>query len=129
MVKGGKTTNQKHHESKKKRHDNAFKARVALEALKGIKNLQEIGQEYEIHPMQVDKRKKKFEEMDSVFERPGKKRGQEDFEKEREKLHLKIGQLTIELDFMTKKSKQRSPQRLDCQVTGLSVIMLTCVTF
>ena len=93
--------------AKRKRHDNAFKARVALEALKGIKSLQEIGQEYEIHPMQVSKWKKKFEEeMDSVFERPGIKRGQEDFEKEREKLHSKIGQLTVELDFMTKKSKQ-----------------------
>ncbi len=68
--------------AKRKRHDNAFKARVALEALKGIKSLQEIGQEYEIHPMQVSKWKKKFEEeMDSVFERPGKKEAKKTLKK------------------------------------------------
>ncbi|MDH4470275.1 MAG: transposase, partial [Verrucomicrobiae bacterium] len=39
--------------AKRKRHDNAFKARVALEALKGIKTIQAIAKEFDLHPMQV----------------------------------------------------------------------------
>ena len=92
--------------AKRKRHDNAFKARVALEALKGIKTIQAIGKEFDLHPMQVSEWKKKLQEsLPGVFER-GKKEGQDDFEAEREKLHSKIGQLSIELDFVIKKSKQ-----------------------
>jgi hypothetical protein len=45
------------------------------------------------------------ENIADVFE-GGKRAGKEDFEKEREKLHSKIGQLTVEVDFLEKKSKQ-----------------------
>jgi len=92
--------------AKRKRHDNAFKARVALEALKGIKTIQTIVKEFDLHPMQVSEWKRKLQEsLPEAFER-GKKGGPDDFEAEREKLHSKIGQLTIELDFVIKKSKQ-----------------------
>jgi transposase-like protein len=93
--------------AKRKRHDNAFKARVGLEALKGIRSIQEIAQEFELHPMQVSEWKKRLQEsLPSAFER-GKKRGTKDaFEAERDKLHAKIGQLSIEVDFLEKKSKQ-----------------------
>ena len=38
---------------------------------------------------------------------PGREKAQsEDFERQRDKLHAKIGQLTVEVDFLTKKSKQ-----------------------
>ena len=91
--------------AKRKRHDNAFKARVALEALKGIKSIQAIAKEFDLHPMQVSEWKRKLQEsLPGAFER-GKK-SDNDFEAEREKLHSKIGQLTIELDFAIKKSKQ-----------------------
>jgi len=93
--------------AKRKRHDNAFKAKVGLEALKEIRSIQEIAQEFEVHPTQVSKWKKKLEEdLSSVFERGNKKRGQNELEKERDKLHSKIGQLTIEVDWLKKKSKQ-----------------------
>ena len=93
--------------AKRKRHDNAFKARVALEALKGIKSIQEIAQEFDLHPQQVSEWKIKLQDsLPSAFERVGKKWKSDDFESEREKLHSKIGQLTIELDFMAKKSRQ-----------------------
>jgi len=93
--------------AKRKRHDNIFKARVALEALKGIKSIQAIAKEFDLHPMQVSEWKRKLQEsLPDAFERGGKKGERGDFEAEREKLHSKIGQLTIELDFMTKKSKQ-----------------------
>jgi transposase-like protein len=93
--------------AKRKRHDNTFKARVALEALKGVKSIQEIAQEFDLHPQQVSEWKIKLQNnLSSAFERVGKKGKGDDFESEREKLHSKIGQLTIELDFMVKKSKQ-----------------------
>ncbi len=94
--------------AKRKRHDPEFKARVALEAIKETKSVQEIAKEYEIHPGQVSEWKKKmFEGASGVFG-PGQaaKKTEEEFDKEREKLHSKIGQQSVELDFLRKKSKQ-----------------------
>ena len=39
--------------AKRKRHDPQFKARVGLEALKGVKTIQQIAKEYDVHPTQV----------------------------------------------------------------------------
>lgn len=92
--------------SKRRRHDTAFKARVALEALKGQKTTQQIAAEYEIHPTQVGEWKRTLMEgVGEAFER-GKSGGSADFDQEREKLHSKIGELTVKLDFLEKKSKQ-----------------------
>ena len=41
-----------------KRHDSGFKARVALEAIRGEKTLQELSQEYGVHPNQISRWKK-----------------------------------------------------------------------
>lgn len=79
---------------------------MALEALKGQKTTQQIAGEYEIHPTQVsDWKRTLLEGVGDAFEgrRSG---GQENFEAEREKLHSKIGELTVKLDFLEKKSKQ-----------------------
>ncbi len=93
--------------AKRRRHDPEFKARVALEAIKGIKTIQEIAKEYEIHPVQVSEWKKKMLEGASGVFGPGQaKTNEEQFEKEREQLHSKIGQLSVEVDFLRKKSKQ-----------------------
>ena len=93
--------------AKRRRHDPEFKARVALEALKGIKTIQEIAKEYEIHPVQVSDWKKKMQEGAPEVFGPGEaKQSAEEFDKEREKLHSKIGQLSVEVDFLRKKSKQ-----------------------
>jgi transposase/putative transposase len=93
--------------AKRRRHDPEFKARVALEAIKGIKTIQQIAKSYDVHPVQVSEWKKKMAEGASeVF---GTSRGQskeENFESERDQLHSKIGQLTVEVDFLRKKSKQ-----------------------
>jgi transposase len=93
--------------AKRRRHDPEFKARVALEAIKGMETIQVIAKEYEIHPMQVSEWKKKMLEGASGVFGPGQaKTNEEQFEKEREKLHSKIGQLSVEVDFLRKKSKQ-----------------------
>lgn len=92
--------------AKRRRHDNAFKARVALEAMKEEKTIHQIAKENEVHPTQVTEWKKTLAgNIAGVFE-SGKRTGREDFAKERERLHSKIGQLTVEVDFLEKKSKQ-----------------------
>ncbi|MDP2828686.1 MAG: IS3 family transposase, partial [Sulfuricellaceae bacterium] len=47
---------------KRKVHVPEFKAKVGLEALRGVKTLNEIGQEYGVHPVQVGQWKKEIQE-------------------------------------------------------------------
>lgn len=92
---------------KRRRHDPEFKARVALEAIKGIKTIQEIAKEYDVHPVQVSEWKKTMaKNAASAFEPGAGKTEAEAFEQERARLHAKIGQQAVELDWLTKKSKQ-----------------------
>ena len=93
--------------AKRRRHDPQFKARVALEALKGIKTIQQIAKDFDIHPVQVSEWKKAIADgAPSLFGPGSGKAGSEDFEGERTQLHAKIGQQAVELDWLTKKSKQ-----------------------
>jgi transposase len=46
--------------AKRKRHDPEFKARVAMEAIKGQKTVQQIAHEYDVHPVQVSEWKKRL---------------------------------------------------------------------
>ena len=92
---------------KRRRHDPEFKARVALEALKGVKTIQQIAKEFEIHPVQVSEWKKTMAQgIASIFGPGAGKTEAEDFDRERSQLHAKIGQQAVELDWLTKKSKQ-----------------------
>ena len=93
--------------AKRKRHDPQFKARVGLEALKGVKPIQQIAKEYDVHPTQVSDWKKTMSEGVSSLFGPGRtKLNDEEFERERKDLHSKIGQLAVEVDFLREKSKQ-----------------------
>ena len=93
--------------AKRRRHDPEFKARVALEALKGLKTIQQIARDYEIHPAQVAEWKKTMAAGAANLFGRGAARGPEaDFERQREELHAKIGQLSVEVDFLRKKSRQ-----------------------
>ena len=92
---------------KRKRHEPEFKARVALESIKGIKTVQEIAKEYEVHPVQVSDWKKKMLAGASEVFAPGKKKlTQDDLDAEKQQLHAKIGKQAVEIDYMQKKSKQ-----------------------
>ena len=54
---------------KRKFHTPAYKAKVALEALRGLKTINEIGQEYGVHPVQVSQWKREIQEQASqLFE-------------------------------------------------------------
>lgn len=93
--------------AKRKRHEAEFKARVALEALKGNKTVQEIAKEYDVHPAQIsDWKKTMAKNAASVFGRGEQSHDSEEFERERTRLHAKIGQQAVELEWLTKKSKQ-----------------------
>jgi len=79
-----------------------FKARVALDALKGQKTASEIASEYQIHPNQVSQWKKKaLVGMAESFAR-GKSNEVEDMERERDRLYRKVGQLQVEVDWLKK---------------------------
>ncbi len=92
-------------ESKKRKvHSPEFKAKVGLEALRGIKTLNEIGQEYGVHPITVGQWKKEIQEQaKTLFEG---KRGPKPIEayREPERLYSEIGKLKVELDWLKKKS-------------------------
>jgi transposase-like protein len=80
----------------------AFKKKIALEALREDKTLGQLASQYGIHPIQVGRWKKELiEGAESLFERKGS-RSKEDAVG-REELERKIGQLTMELDFLKKK--------------------------
>jgi len=94
---------------RKRRHLTAeFKARVATEALKGEKTIQQIAQENDIAPTQVSAWKKELEErMCEIFERKNASDKQlKHHEKRGSHLERKIGQLVIEKEFLEKKCEQ-----------------------
>ena len=99
MIRQMKTT------PKRKRHSAAFKAKVGMEAVLGIKTVAQIGREYGVHPVQVSQWKAVIRErLPELFEGTGK--GGEESERLIADLHQKIGELTVDLDFLKKKSKQ-----------------------
>jgi len=86
------------------RYSKEFKAKVAIEALKEQKTLNEIASQFQIHPNQVTKWKKQLiEESGTIFEDKRSKKQDEDKPGE-ERLYQQIGQLQVELDWLKKKS-------------------------
>lgn len=81
-----------------------FKAKVGLEAVRGEKTLNEIGQAYGVHPVQVGQWKKAIVEQASTLF--AVKRGPKPVAAHREPdlLYSEIGKLKIELDWLKKKS-------------------------
>jgi transposase-like protein len=81
-----------------------FKARVALEAIKGQRTVQEIASHYGVHPNQISKWKRQaIEELPSVFA-DRRLREHESDEALKAALYQQIGQLQVELDWLKKKS-------------------------
>jgi transposase-like protein len=90
---------------KRKQYSGAFKAKIGLEALMGIKTTAQIAREYEVHPLLVGQWKLVIRErLPQLFERGNAV--PDDRERVIAQLHQKIGQLTVDLDWLKKKSKQ-----------------------
>lgn len=91
----------------KKSHSKEFKAKVAIDALRGEKTVQELSQKYEIHPNQVTLWKKQLiENATSAFDKHGNAKEDDTSEKKQDELFSQIGQLKVENDFLKKKYKQ-----------------------
>ena len=91
--------------TKRKRYTGAFKAKVGLEALMGVKTVGQIAREYQVHPVQVTQWKGVIRDhLPELFE-PMRQEGEASQELIAQ-LHEKIGQLTVEADWLKKKCRQ-----------------------
>ena len=89
----------------RRRFTAAFKARVALEALRGDKTIQEIASRHK-HANQVSAWKRQaVDGLDAIFSNSADK-ARADHEGEIHDLHAKIGQLTVERDFLARGLKR-----------------------
>ena len=86
--------------TKRRKFTPEFKAKVALEALRGDRTIQEIAARHQVHPNQVSLWKRQaVDGLGAVFSNGGDA-GRRDHEAEIKELHAKIGQLTVERDFL-----------------------------
>ena len=82
----------------RRNHAPAFKAKVALDALKGEQTLVELSQRYQVHPNQIAEWKKQLlEHAPEIFSRDRKPEPVPSVKD----LHAKIGQLSMENDFLS----------------------------
>jgi transposase len=88
--------------AQRRRFSAEFKARVALDALVGDQTLAELAKKHDVHPNMIAAWKRQAKEMlPSLFAR-GQTPAAADREAEIQKLHEKIGQLTVENDFLAR---------------------------
>ncbi len=81
-----------------------FKAKVALEAVKGRLTINQISKQFEVHPNQISKWKKQFlASLPQIFDN-SKQPPTEANEELTNQLYQQIGQLKVELDWLKKKS-------------------------
>jgi transposase len=88
--------------TQRKRYSAEFKAKVALEAIKGEQTIQELGSRYGLHPNMITNWKRQA--IDNLAETFSSKaeRSRSNDDPEIKDLHAKIGQLTVERDFLAK---------------------------
>lgn len=82
----------------RRNHGSAFKAKVAIEALKEQQTLVELGQRFQVHPNQIAQWKRQLlERAEEVFSKEKPEQPSTDVKE----LHTKIGQLAMENDFLS----------------------------
>jgi transposase-like protein len=88
----------------RKQYQAAFKSKVALEAIKGVRTVNEIATHYGVHPTQVAQWKKQaLDHLREAFSDGRKRQDRADADLQSE-LYQQIGQLKVELDWLKKKA-------------------------
>lgn len=87
----------------RKRHTAEFKAKVAIEAVKGLRTINEIAAHFEVAPTQVSAWKKQFLEASAETFKAPKQKKEYNNQADVDNLYRKIGQLEVENEFLKKK--------------------------
>lgn len=88
----------------RKKHSAAFKAQVAIEAIKELETLSELSKRFEVHPQMISMWKREFLARGAeIFET---KAPDEEAQKREKALYEKIGRLEVEVDFCKRVSEQ-----------------------
>jgi transposase len=84
----------------RRNHSPAFKSKVALAAVKGEQTITELAQRFDVHPNQITQWKRQLlEQLPAIFEQTG---ASKEPAVDIMTLHAKIGELTLENDFLEK---------------------------
>ncbi|TCJ12178.1 hypothetical protein EPD60_04065 [Flaviaesturariibacter flavus] len=88
----------------RRKFSSAFKAKVALEAIKGQQTLAELSTKFEVSAVMISRWKSEFlENMSAVFEKPSESEGESVDTRE---LYAQIGQLRVENEFLKKSCRK-----------------------
>ena len=104
----------------RKTHDAAFKAKVALEAVKGEKTITKIASGYSVHPNQIRQwRARLLERLPEMFsqQKSQNEKSQDELVAE---LFRQIGQLKVELDWLKKSRNSSCRRKADSRGTGIT---------
>ncbi len=94
--------------NKRKQYGSPFKAKVALEAIRGEKTIAELASQYELHPTVINNWKRQLlEDAGSIFEKETKAKKEEtNHQSQINELYRQIGELKVERDFLANRSEQ-----------------------
>jgi transposase-like protein len=92
----------------KKKFSSSFKAKVALEAIKGDKTIAELASIYGVHPNQISSWKKRLMDfLPTAFSNASTVKDMEvQHDKEKDELYKQLGKLKVENEFLKKKYKE-----------------------
>ncbi len=90
----------------RRKHSAAFKAEVALAAIKEQETLSELSARYGVHPTVISAWKAEFLKRSEELFSKSDLESESDFEKERKELYAKISELEMQRDWLKKKAKQ-----------------------
>lgn len=89
---------------KRRKFSAVIKTKVAIEAIRGLKTLNELSSEYEVHPNQISKWKKQLLTQAPQIFKDGRNSDHGSEDKKVEKLYQEIGKLQVELNWLKKKT-------------------------